>query len=94
MTQLGFSWNKVNENQGKPIFGVPLAVATANNFNAIKNLAGYYAVYNYLIIKGAMNPYFNYLLAQFPNPHKDNYKAQLKSLISYWQSIVNALPNS
>lgn len=94
MTDFDFDWQKVVDFQGTPNFGVPLAVDTNKNVTAAQALAGYYAVYTFLILQGAMNPFFNYLLPNYPGRPATKYKALIKSQIVAAQAVVNALPNS
>ena len=100
MNAIGFDWNKVEETNNKINKGVPLTIESNTNINAVQNLKGYYSIYNYLIVGGELNPFFKYLLSQFPgygspgsNKNK-KYKPQLKSLIAHYQNIVNNLSNS
>ncbi|WP_271782187.1 hypothetical protein [Aquimarina algiphila] len=101
MTDLGFDWNKVEEYSDKPIFGVPLSTNSDLNINAIQHLKGYYTIYGYFFFGGVvLNPFYEYLLQLFPghggsgSNKNRKFRAELKSLIKYWQTIVDSLPNS
>lgn len=92
---LNFDWNKVQEISEKPKnISVPLAINTNKNYNSILQLKKYYALYNYLIIKGKMNPYFKDALKNYSGRPSTKYKQGLKQQIIHWQDIVNKLPNS
>jgi len=92
LVSLGFSTEHMLKSSVNPSHkGVPLALETKGNYIDEEKLAGYYAMYNHLIIKGEMNPFFIYLLTDYPNAHKDNYKAQLKEQIVNAQNVVNNL---
>ncbi len=90
LTNLGFSTTNMLQPGVNPTHkGVPIALESKDNYAAAEALAGYYALYNHFIITAKLNPFFIYLLANYPNPHKDNYKALLKSQIIAAQKVVN-----
>lgn len=94
MNELGFDWHKVVDNSGDVHLGVPLDVESNTNIHAIQLLTGYYNIYGNFFFGSPVKPFFKYLLAQFPGMPKTKYKAQLKSLISKYQKIVNNLPGT
>ena len=94
MNTLGFDWNKVVEYSGDVTLGVPLNIESNNNINAIQYLAGYYDLYGKFFFSSPVNPFFMYLLKQFPGMPRTKYKMPLKALISKYQKIVDNLPGT
>lgn len=100
MSEIGFDYNKVIDIRDDINIGVPLSIESNANINAIQNLSGYYNIYNYLIIGGALNPFFEYLLAHFPghggpgSNKNRKFRGPLKHLIAQYTQIVNSLPGT
>jgi hypothetical protein len=100
MNEIGFDWHKVVKISENINIGVPLTIESNTNINAEQNLSGYYSVYNYLIVGGSLNPFFNYLLTHFKghssagSNQNRKFRAPLKALIAKYKQKVNNFPGT
>ncbi|MFL9842843.1 hypothetical protein [Flavobacterium rhizosphaerae] len=76
--EVNINWDFVKFVPANPVYGVPLSINNNHNIKTAQELAGLQELYKHFVDKEHLNPFFYYLLPNYPGEDKSEYESILK----------------